>query len=237
MTEPDIESLENTLESLRQNSEVSGQFQILSELAQAYQARRKFQKALTYSREALNLVKGLEKSDDRIFALVNMGCIYWEMAQLKKAIGYFQGALELAKEMEDDTGRKALSAIMGISYWRKGEWSVAFNWFAQALPAWTDDTSKSDQAQADIAWKYAGLHIVMERGIATLENRIRMAKDQQDLERTLLPSFSMVPIMYFTGRKENIPLLLEEIISLAQQLNKTNILDAIPQLQNLLGNG
>jgi len=223
MTGPDIKSLEDDLATLRQNSDVAGQFQILNQLCQAYQAQRKFQKALAYAREALNLVKGQANSDDRVHALVNMGCVYWEMAQLNKAIGHFHGALSLAEGMDDDTGRKALSAIMGISYWRKGEWSTAFNLFEQALPVWTGDASK-----------YAGLRAVMERGVATLENRIRMAKDQNDLERTLLPSFSMVPLMYFTGRKEKVPRLLEEITPLAQQLNKTNILDAIPKLKKLM---
>ena len=129
-----------------------------------------------------------------------------------------------------------LSAIMGISYWRKGEWSTAFHWFERALPAWIEGKIKSDQSQIDATWKYAGLQFVMERGIATLENRIQIAQDQHDLERILLPSFSMVPLMLFTGRKEKISPLLEEIVPLAQQLGKKNILDAIPTLQNLMGN-
>jgi hypothetical protein len=71
----------------------------------------------------------------------------------------------------------------------------------------------------------------MERGVATLGNRIRIAKDQNDAERTLLPSFSMIPLLYFTGRKDKIPALIEEIVPLARQLNKVNILDTIPKLQ------
>ena len=215
--------MEDDLATLRQNSDVAGQFRILVQLSHAYQALRKFQKALAYAREALNLVKGQGKSDDRVEALVNMGCVYWEMAQLNKAIGHFHGALSLAEEMDDDAGRKALNAIMGITCWRKGEWSTAFNLFEQALPVWTGD-----------ARKYAGLRAVMERGVATLENRIHMAKEKNDLERTLLPSFSMVPLLYFTGRKEKVPRLLEEVAVLAQQLNKTNILDAIPKLKKLM---
>ena len=48
----------------------------------------------------------------------------------------------------------------------------------------------------------------MERGIVTLKNRIQIAQNQNDPNRILLPSFSMVPLMFFTGRKEDIPALM-----------------------------
>jgi len=40
--------------------------------------------------------------------------------------------------------------------------------------------------------------------------------------------------MLFTGRRGEIPHLLEEIVSLAQQLNNQEILDAVPTLQKLV---
>ncbi|SVD10790.1 uncharacterized protein METZ01_LOCUS363644 [marine metagenome] len=74
----------------------------------------------------------------------------------------------------------------------------------------------------------------MEKGIATLKNRIQIAQNQNDPVRILLPSFSMIPLMFFTGQKEEIPSLLQTIIQLAQQLNKNNILDVIPILKKIM---
>ena len=145
---------------------------------------------------------------------------------------FFQNALPIAEELGDDAGRKMLCAIMGVSCWRKGEWFGAIDWFEKALqdcPA-----GKIKTTQSIDAWKYQGLKVVMERGIVTLKNRIQIAQNQNDPVRILLPSFSMLPLMFFTGQKEEIPSLLSTIIQLAQQLNKNNILDVIPILKKIM---
>ena len=145
---------------------------------------------------------------------------------------FFHDALPIAEELGDDAGRMMLCAIMGVSYWRKGEWSGAINWFEKALqdcPAGAITT-----AQSIDPWKYEGLKVVMEKGIATLKNRIQIAQNQNDPVRILLPSFSMIPLLFFTGQKEEIPPLLQTIIQLAQQLKKNNILDVIPTLKKIM---
>jgi tetratricopeptide (TPR) repeat protein len=213
--------LEATLEIQENNGDISGQLQTLSQLCQDFQAQRKYQKALIYAKKAIELAKSQRNTEKLIHALINMGCVYWEMAQLKKAMGFFQDALTITQETEDIEGQKKISAVLGISYWRKGEWSTAFSWFERATPILDAEASK-----------YDALKVILDRGVATLENRIRMAKDQNDAGRTLLPCFSMVPLLFFTNRKEKIPHLIKEIIPLAQQLNKQNILSEIPKLQN-----
>lgn len=237
MTEFDTRAMEDSLEISRRKSDITGQLQTLSQLGRTYQAQRKYQKALSYFRQALDIVKGRDNPDERIFALINMGCVYWEMAQLKKAMGLFQGALSIAGEIGDDAGRKMLSAIMGVSYWRKGEWAEAIRWLEQALPIRPADETESNSSQQPASEKYKGLQVVMERGAAILENRIQIAQDRHDPARILLPKFAMTPLLLFIGRKEEIPRLLEEIVPLAQQLNNTKILDAIPLLQKLIGAG
>ena len=223
--------LEETLKIQKKNSDVAGQLQTLSQLCQAYQAQRKYQKALIYSRQAVEIVKSQSNTKDKIHAYIDMGCVFWEMAQLKKAMGFFQEALTMTEETQDIVGQQKLSAILGISYWRKGDWITAFSWFERAMPAFKDEKIKSTQSENFDTLRYGGLHVVMERGVATLENRISIAKDQNNAERTLLPSFSMIPLLYFTSRKDTIPALIEEIIPLARQLNKINILDTIPKLK------
>jgi len=151
---------------------------------------------------------------------------------LKKAMDFFQNALPIAEELGDDAGRMMLCAIMGVSCWRKGEWSGAINWFEKALQDYPVD--KITTAQSIDPWKYEGLKVVMEKGIATLKNRIQIAQNQNDPVRILLPSFSMIPLLFFTGQKEEIPSLLQTIIQLAQQLKKNNILDVIPTLKKIM---
>ena len=232
MNDLNTEVLEKSLETFSQHSNTLSQLQILIQLGQTYQSKRRYQKALIYFRQALDLVKDQSNPDHRIVALVNIGCVYWDMSQLKKAMDFFQNALPIAEELGDDAGRMMLCAIMGVSHWRKGEWPGAIDWFEKALQ--DRPVGESNIAQSIDPWKYEGLKIVMERGIATLKNRIQSAQNQNDPVRILLPSFSMIPLMYFTGQKEEIPSLLQTVIRLAQQLKKNNILDVIPTLKKIM---
>ena len=104
MNDLNINALEDSLENIRQHSNLAGQLHLLIQLGQAYQSKRRYQKALIYSKEALDLVKGQSNLDHKIVALVNTGCIFWEMSQLKKAMGLFQDALPIAIELGDDDG-------------------------------------------------------------------------------------------------------------------------------------
>ena len=234
MTDSDPIALENSLKILQKNLDVFGQLQILTRLGKIYQSKRQYQKSLIYFRQALNLVKNQSNFDYQIIALVNMGCAYWEMSQLKKAMNYFQDALLIIEEPNDSLGKGMLFAIMGVSYWRKGEWSKANQWFENALKNFPAGEIKTDTLQSLDPFKYEGLKIVMEKGIETLKNRIQLAIDQNDPSRVLLPSFSMIPLMFFTGKKEAIPKLMETSVMLAHQQQKHNILDVISTLKKLM---
>ena len=226
--------LEDALKKLRENSDTPGLLQKLYELGDLFQSKRQYQKALIYARQALDLSNEKSNLDHQVVALVNIGCVYWEMSQLKKAMKFYQDALSISDQLGDKKGQGMLRAIIGISYWRKGEWSVAMNWFEKALQNFPDGEIKTEVLEPIGTCKYKGLRIVMDRGIGILKNRIKIAQSQNDPERILLPSFSMIPLVFFTGRKETISPLLKTIIPLAQQLKKNNILNFIPRLKEIM---
>ena len=226
--------LEESLKKLKQNSGEPKDFKTLSQLGQDYQAKRQFQKALSYSIKAYELVKTEGDSDDLIVALVNMGAIYWDMSRLRKATKLFQDSLLIVERIGDNVGRRMLCSIIGISSWRMGEFDKAIEWFEVALKASCEANIEYERTQLVPPWKYGILHVVMVRGIETLKNRIQIARNQHDSVRILLPSFSMVPLMLFTGRKETIPSLLKEIVPLAKELKNNKILNTIPTLEKII---
>ena len=234
MTDSNPTVLEDTLKISQKNLDAPGQIQILIQLGRVYQSKRQYQKALIYSKQALDLTKNQSNPDHRIAALINMGCVYWEMSQLKKAMNFFQIALPITEELKDDAGRMMLCAVMGVSYWRKGNWPRAIDWFEKALQDCPTSQKITDKSKSIDSWKHEGLTVVMERGIETLKNRIQIAQNQNDPVRILLPSFSMVPLMFFTNQKEEIPHLLQTIIPLARQLKKFDVLDVILTLKKIM---
>jgi tetratricopeptide (TPR) repeat protein len=219
---------------MKQNSDEPKGFKTLSQLGQTYQAKRQFQKALSYSKQAYEIVKNQSNPDDLIIALVGMGAIYWEMSQLRKSINLFHDSLLIVEQIGDDVGRRMLYSIIGMSSWRKGEFFNAIEFFEKALQATSESKVECERAQLVPYWKYEILHVVMERGIVILKNRIQVARNQHDSVRILLPSFSMVPLMLFTGRKGAIPSLLKEITSLAKELKNNKILNTITALERII---
>jgi len=234
MNDLDPIPLENSLKVSSKNFDISSQFQKLYELGSFFQSKRQYSKALIYARQALDLSNEETNFTDQFIALVNMGCVYWEMSQLKKAMMFYQDALSISEQLEDKEAQGKLCAIMGVSYWRLGEWSIAMNWFEKALEKRPENEINNEVNQTSCVSKYEGLTIIMERGIETLKNRIKIAKNQNNLKRILLPCFSMIPLVFFTGRKEEIPKLLETITSLARKLKNENILDLIPRLKKIM---
>jgi len=219
---------------MKQNSDESKDFKTLSQLGQSYQAKRQFQKALACSKQAYQIVKNQARTDDLIVALVNMGAIYWDMSQLRKATNIFHDSLLIVEQVGDDVGRRMLYAIIGISSWRKGEFVIAIEYFEKALQTTSELKVEYDRFQLVPPWKYEILHVVMVRGIVALNNRIQIARNQHDLVRILLPSFSMIPLMLFTGEKESIPSLLQEIVPLAKELKNNKILNTITSLEKII---
>ena len=219
---------------MKQNSDEPKGFKTLSQLGQTYQAKRQFQKALSYSKQAYEIVKNQSNPDDLIIALVGMGAIYWEMSQLRKSINLFHDSLLIVEQIGDNVGRRMLYSIIGISSWRMGEFVKAIEWFEEALKASSEAKIEYERTQLVPPWKYEILQVVMVRGIATLKNRIQIARNQHDSVRILLPTFSMLPLMLFTGQKEAIPSLLKEIVPLAKELKRNKILDTITALEKII---
>ena len=219
---------------MKQNLDEPKDFKKLSQLGYDYQAKRQFQKALDYSKQAYEIVKNQASSDDLIVAFINMGSIYWEMSQLRKATNLFHDSLLIVEEIGDDIGRRMLYSIIGISSWRKGEFVNAIEYFQKALEITSELRVEYERSQLVPPWKYEILHVVMVRGIVILKNRIQIARNQHDSVRILLPSFSMVPLMLFTGQKETIPRLLKEIVSLAKELKNNKILNTITALEKII---
>ena len=219
---------------MKQNFDEPKDFKKLSQLGHDYQAKRQFQKALACSKQAYEIIKNQANSDDLNVALVNMGAIYWEMSQLRKATNLFHDSLLIVEQIGDDVGRRMLYSIIGVSSWRKGEFFNAIEYFEKALQATSEAKVEHERSQLLPPWKYEILQVVMERGIEILKNRIHIAQNQNDSVRVLLPSFAMVPLMIFAGRKGEVPNLLKEIVPLAKELKKNKILETITALEKII---
>ena len=72
------------------------------------------------------------------------------------------------------------------------------------------------------------------RGIVTLKKEFKSLENQHDSVQILLPCFSMVPLMLFTGRKGAIPILLKELVPLAKELKNNKILNTITALEKII---
>ena len=73
----------------------------------------------------------------------------------------------------------------------------------------------------------------LERGISTLQNRVRMGRDLQDSLKILQPLFSICILYRVLGNDKSFQICLDEALALARSLNKTDIINAADNLKNL----
>ena len=236
MIDGDIKVLERDLTTSIQTSNIPKQLQLLNRLGKIYHFKKKYRQALNYFRKAIILVNTGVSNSHRSIALTNLGCVFWEMAQLGKAIDLFEEALILAKNNKDSLGQLMLLIILGISSWRKLEWEKALLQFELAFEAFPVRKSDLNLAKLDKEGTYEVLRKSLERGLDHLKKRVLMARDNQALNRILQSHFAMLPLIFFIGSKEELPNLYKEVTSLAQQLNQRDLIHIITKLNLLFGN-
>ena len=193
------------------------------ELANACQKVRKYEAAIT----CLNKVLPDVQKDTGLLAVVKtaLGTAYWEKAQLQKALNHFEEALTLFKEIDDKPGIAAILSIVGITFWRKCEWEKALEILKDVSPRQNDEKK--------VEPRFASLFGALDRGIATLQNRVRLGRELQKPLKILQPLFSICALYWVVGNREQFKVCLDEAVALAQSLNKTDILQAAKDLKKI----
>jgi tetratricopeptide (TPR) repeat protein len=164
------------------------------------------------------------KVDKKLLAVVltALGTAYWEKAQLKKALEQFEKALLLFKETDDKAGKAVILSIVGITYWRKCEWDKALEILEDAL------SLKPDRDE-----RFASLYGAFDRGIATLQNRIRLGRELEQPMKILQPLFSSTALHLIMGNMGAFRTCLEESETLAKQTGENDILKATLRISKL----
>jgi len=193
-------------------------------LANAFQEARKYDAAIRSLNEALAIVRECKEVDRQAVILTALGTAFWEKAQLQKALDHFSQALHIFKEYNDRMGERAILTMVGITFWRKCEWQKALNIFSELWP---------EASSLSVDDRFMTVKGALERGVSTLQNRIRMGRDLQDSLKILQPLFSVCVLYRVLGNRKNFQVCLDEALALARSLNKTDIINAADNLKNL----
>ncbi len=221
-----LSELEKSFNSAKENVLPAAMLAATIPLVDAYQQARKYDSAVRCLREVLSVIRKKGEIDQEAVVLTTLGTTFWEKAQLQKALDQFSLALGLFKQSGDKMGERATLAMMGITFWRKCEWQ-------KALEILADVFCEADKLVVDD--RFMSVQGALERGVATLRNRVRMGRGLQDPLRILQPLFSGCVLHRVLGNREQFELWLDEAVTLAESLNKTNILDAAQSIRQLGG--
>ncbi len=194
-------------------------------LVNAYQQVRKYDSAVHCLQGALPIIRKKGEADQEAVILTALGTAFWEKAQLQKALDQFSPALDLFKKSGDKMGEKVIFAMVGITFWRKCEWQ-------RALEIFTDVWRETDRLKVD--GRFASVQGALERGTATLQNRVRMGRELQDTLKILQPLFSVCVLYRMLGDREQFDSCFDEAVVLAESLNKADILNAAKGLSQLV---
>ena len=162
--------------------------------------------------------------DQEAVILTALGTAYWEKAQLQKALNHFEEALKMFKEVHDKQGIAIILSIVGITFWRKCDWDKALEILKDAL---------KQNGEKKVEQRFASLYGAFDRGIATLQNRVRLGRELQKPLKILQPLFSICALYWVVGNREQFKVCLDEAVALAQSLIKTDILQAAKDLKKI----
>ena len=188
--------------------------------AEACQQQRKYDLAISCLKKLLPKVD--KDKRHKAIVLTALGTAYWEKAQLKKALSNFEEALQLFKELGDKAGKAAILSIVGVTYWRKCEWDRALQILENALNLKTDKDNR-----------FVSLYGAFDRGLVTLQNRIRLGRELEQPMKILQPLFSSIALHLIEGNWEVFKTCLEESEVLAKQNGHRDILKAILKISLL----
>ncbi|MZH03659.1 MAG: tetratricopeptide repeat protein [Nitrospinae bacterium] len=220
-----ISELEDKFNSAKEKISPVEMVEAIIPLVNAYQQVRKYDSAVHCLQNALPIIRDKGEAGQEAVILTALGTAFWEKAQLQKALDQFSPALDLFKKSGDKIGERTIYAMVGITFWRKCEWQ-------RALELFTDVWSETEGLLIDN--RFASVQGALERGIVTLQNRVRMGRELQDSLKILQPLFSVCVLYRMLGNREQFDNCFNEAVALAESINKTDILNAAKDLRQLI---
>lgn len=220
-----LSELENNFNIAKDNTSPIEIVEAIIPLVNAYQQVRKYDSAVNCLKGALPIIREKGEIGQEAVILTALGTAFWEKAQLQKALDQFSPALDLFKKAGDKMGERVIYAMVGITFWRKCEWQRALELFTGI---WREDEGLIIDNQ------FASVQGALERGIVTLQNRVRMGRELQDSLKILQPLFSVSVLYQMLGDREQFKNSFDEAVVLAESLNKTDILNAAKDLSQLV---
>ena len=208
-----LEKLKKNFEKACSNLDMQEMVEKALVYAEACQQQRKYDSAISCLKKLLPRVD--KEKRQKAIVLTALGAAYWEKAQLKKALSNFKEALKLFKELDNKAGQAAILSIVGVTYWRKCEWDRALQILENALNLKTDKDNR-----------FVSLYGAFDRGLLTLQNRIRLGRELEQPMKILQPLFSSIALHLIEGNWEAFKTCLEESEALAKQMGHKDILKA-----------
>ena len=215
-----LEKLEESFEKACSNLDMQEMVEKAVVYAEACQQQRKYDSAISCLKKLLPRVD--KDKRHKAIVLTALGTAYWEKAQLKKALSNFEEAFKLFKELDDKAGKAAILSMVGVTYWRKCEWDRALQILENALNLKTDKDNR-----------FVSLYGAFDRGLVTLQNRIRLGRELEQPMKIMQPLFSSIVLHLIEGNWQAFKACLEESEALAKQMGHKDILKAILRISVL----
>jgi tetratricopeptide (TPR) repeat protein len=125
--------IDSPSETHRERVEPESRLIIITRLANALTSLRRYQSALNYYGEALNLATELGKVKIQARVITNIGNIHQWQREYPQAIEYYQQAWEIAEQIDDDRLHLGILGNKGNIFMGIGDFANAIPWLEQSL--------------------------------------------------------------------------------------------------------
>lgn len=161
-----------------------------------YAQLENYEKALEFAEKSYKIEEQIGNKDGMASDLDHMGTMYGALNEYDRSLSCFHKALEINKEIDNDAGVKNNLHNIGDTYYRLKDYPKALDYYTQSLEIKTPKDEKSLRAYSlgglgrlypklpDTSLVRIGIRPAdkYRKGIETLEESIRLAKEIEDRE-------------------------------------------------------
>lgn len=129
--------LERARETLARHPNTPEMARIYSDMAWVAMRQGKYEAALTFCRQGMDIVKTLsdDQATQRIVARLELiqGSIYWRKGDYPPAVAHFERCIELQRQIGDRQKVSSTLNNLAVVYWSQGDYAQAARYLRQSL--------------------------------------------------------------------------------------------------------
>jgi tetratricopeptide (TPR) repeat protein len=214
-----IPQLQSAVAAARVAKDKSVEGRLLATLGLAYGDLGDTSKAISYSEQALEIMKEIGDRPGEGIALSGLGGAYYVLGDTSKAISYYEQRLQIAKEIGDRRNEGNALGNLGVAYGNLGDTNKAISYYEQVLGIMKEIGDRRSEAIAlgNLGLTYDNLGDI-NKAISYYEQDLQIAREIGDRRSEAATSWNLGLVMEKQGDLDRAAQLMRVTVDFEREI-------------------